>query len=321
MNQLNLLKKMSVIVADTSNIQLIKKYKPQDATTNPSLILKSVHSNQYDILIYKAIKYAKSKQTEEKKIVELASDKVAINFGKEILKYIPGRISTEIDSKYSFDSNLSVQKAKQIINMYEEEGIKKSKVLIKLAATWEGIQAAKHLEKQGIHCNLTLIFSLTQARACAEAGVFLISPFVGRIYDWYIKEKKLPLYDAELDPGVLSVRKIYEFYKKNSYKTIIMAASFRKIEQILALSGCDYLTISPELLEKLKNSKQENIERKLKPMLFKKPLAKKPLNRSDFLIQNNNNPMAIEKLSEGIRLFSHDRLELEKIVSEKLKVM
>ncbi|QCI19212.1 transaldolase [Buchnera aphidicola] len=318
MNQLNLLKKMSTIVADTSDIESIKKYKPQDATTNPSIILKSVNSNSYNHLIEKAIKYAKKKSTIKQTIAQLASDKVAINFGKEILKYIPGRISTEIDARYSFNYHLSVKKAKEIINMYEEEGIEKSKILIKLAATWEGIKATEILEKQGINCNLTLIFSLSQARIAADVGAFLISPFVGRIYDWYIQKNNINLYNVEIDPGVLSVRNIYQYYKERSYKTIIMAASFRKIEQILALSGCDYLTISPDLLKLLKNTQQNTLEQRLKP-IFKKKSKKCILSHSEFLFKHNENPMAVEKLSEGIRCFSNDRIELEKIIYKKLK--
>jgi len=318
MNQLNLLKKMSTIVADTSDIESIKKYKPQDATTNPSIILKSVNSKSYNHLIEKAIKYAQQKSNMKQTITQLASDKVAINFGKEILKYIPGRISTEIDARYSFNYHLSVKKAKEIINMYKEEGIEKSKILIKLAATWEGIKATETLEKQGINCNLTLIFSLSQARAAADAGAFLISPFVGRIYDWYITKNNMNIYDAEKDPGVLSVRKIYQYYKERSYNTIIMAASFRKIEQILALSGCDYLTISPELLQLLKTTQQNTLEQKLKPN-FKKKSKKDILSHSEFLFKHNENPMAVEKLSEGIRYFSNDRIELEKIICKKLK--
>ncbi|CAL4042275.1 Transaldolase A [Buchnera aphidicola (Anoecia corni)] len=318
MNQLNLLKKMSTIVADTSDIESIKKYKPQDATTNPSIILKSVNSKKYNYIIEKSIKYAKKKSSIKQTIAQLASDKVAINFGKEILKYIPGRISTEIDARYSFNCHLSVKKAKEIINMYEEEGIEKSKILIKLAATWEGIKATEALEKQGINCNLTLIFSLSQARAAADVGAFLISPFVGRIYDWYMQKNNINLYNAERDPGVLSVRKIYQFYKERSYKTIVMAASFRKIEQILALSGCDYLTISPELLKLLKNNQQDTLEQKLEP-IFNKKSKKYMLSHSEFLFEHNENPMAVEKLSEGIRYFSNDRIELEKIIYKKLK--
>jgi len=202
--------------------------------------------------------------------------------------------------------------------MYKEEGIEKSKILIKLAATWEGIKATETLEKQGINCNLTLIFSLSQARAAADVGAFLISPFVGRIYDWYMQKNNINAYNAEIDPGVLSVRNIYKYYKERSYKTIIMAASFRKIEQILALSGCDYLTISPELLKLLKNTHQNTLEQKLQP-IFKKKSKKCTLSHSEFLFKHNENPMAIEKLSEGIRCFSNDRIELEKIIYKKKK--
>lgn len=262
MNQLEALKQFTTVVADSGDIESIRNYHPEDATTNPSLILKASGLEGYKHLMDDAIEYAKKQGGSKETQIINASDKVAINLGMEILKSIPGRVSTEVDARLSFDRGMCVTKAEKLIRMYEEHGIDRSRVLIKLASTWEGIRAAEELEKNGIQCNLTLLFSFAQARACAEAGVFLISPFVGRIYDWYNSRKPMDPYVADEDPGVKSVRRIYDYYKKHRYSTIIMGASFRKVEQIIALAGCDRLTLSPNLLEELQNS-DAPLERKL----------------------------------------------------------
>ncbi|QCI25869.1 transaldolase [Buchnera aphidicola] len=312
MNQLNDLKKFTRIVVDSGDISEISAYKPSDATTNPSLILKTIFIPGYKKLIQDAIHYGKQHGRSEKDKIIYASDKIVVNIGAEILKHIPGRVSSEIDARISFDQFLCIEKAKRIINMYEDLGISRSKVLIKLAATWECIQAARELEKDNINCNLTLLFSFAQAKACAEANVFLISPFVGRIYDWYYENKLIEKYHSSIDPGVLSVKKIYSYYKKHNYKTIIMGASFRNIEQILELSGCDCLTISPVLLEKLQNN-SNRVTRKLIPSdRIIKPTS--CLTEPNFRWEHNQDRMAVEKLSEGIRQFSLDQEKLEKIL-------
>lgn len=311
-DKLTALKKFTTIVADTGDISMIKLYHPQDATTNPSLILSAISNPTYHKLIHDAIVWARKKTANKKKQIEYASDKVVVNIGAEILKYIPGRISTEIDARLSYDIDASYHKAKTIVKLYNEIGIETKSILIKLASTWQGIRAAELLEQEGIHCNLTLIFSFAQARACADAGVFLISPFVGRISDWY-KNKK---YDVNQDPGILFVTKIYKYYKQYNYATIIMGASFRNINQILNLAGCDYLTISPTLLQEL-SIKTGTVERKL---FFQEKLKMKPENmkESEFLWQHHQDPMAVEKLAEGIRNFSLDQQKLEKIISDCL---
>ncbi|WP_343188276.1 transaldolase [Buchnera aphidicola (Ceratoglyphina bambusae)] len=316
MNQLDQLKKYSTVVIDTGNLDLIKQFNPQDATTNPSLVLNTIKSSCYKNLISNSINYAKKIGGTSEEIILNASNKISVDLGTEILKLIPGKVSTEIDSRFSFNKNLCIYEAKKIIKLYEENNINKNRVLIKLASTWESIQAAKELEKENINCNLTLLFSFAQARACAEAKVFLISPFVGRIYDWYLKNKLLKINSNYKDPGVKSVRKIFNFYKKNNYKTIIMAASFRNTEQILSLSGCDYLTISPILLSKLK-SNNTIIDRKL--FLPEINVSKKSkLTESEFRFQHNKDAMAVEKLSEGIRQFSYDQEKIENIIRKNM---
>ncbi|CAL4319028.1 Transaldolase A [Buchnera aphidicola (Protaphis terricola)] len=313
MNQLDLLKKFTKIVADTSDIDSIRKYKPEDATTNPSLILQALNLDANQYFINKAIRYAKKKGGLNQDKLINASDKVLVDLGIEILKYIPGYISSEVDARLSFNQEKCILKAKKIINMYEEEGISRKRVLIKLASTWECIKAAEELQKDGIFCNLTLLFSFAQARACAEANVFLISPFVGRIYDWYKSQNLISNLSFDKDPGVISVYKIYEFYKKHNYKTIIMGASFRNIQQILSLSGCDRLTISPILLKKLALN-NEIFDRKLiPPNKFKVPPI--PLTEDEFRWEHNQDEMAVHKLSEGIRNFGKDQILLEKIFS------
>lgn len=316
MNQLDALKALTTVVADTGDIEAIKQYAPQDATTNPSLILKAASLPQYQPLFDDALNYARRQGgTRETQLIN-AGDRLAVNIGAEILKHVPGRISTEVDARLSFDRGMCVAKARKLISLYEEKDIPRSRILIKLASTWEGIRAAEELEREGINCNLTLLFSFAQARACAEAGVFLISPFVGRIYDWYQSKQPAAHYAAEQDPGVLSVRGIYDYYKRHRYNTVIMGASFRKVEQILALAGCDRLTISPALLEQLKNS-QEPVVRQLTPSVeaLNRPT---PLSEAEFRWEHCQDAMAVDKLAEGIRLFAVDQEKLEAMLAAKL---
>ncbi|QHM71980.1 transaldolase [Mixta intestinalis] len=316
MNQLDALKQFTTVVADSGDIESIRNYHPEDATTNPSLILKAAGLESYKHLIDDAIDYAKKQGGSKETQIINASDKVAVNLGMEILKSVPGRVSTEVDARLSFDRGMCVTKAEKLVRMYEDNGIDRSRILIKLASTWEGIRAAEELEKNGINCNLTLLFSFAQARACAEAGVFLISPFVGRIYDWYNSRKPLDPYIVDEDPGVKSVRNIYDYYKSHRYKTIIMGASFRKTEQILALAGCDRLTISPNLLQELQSS-DAPVERKLTPSTegFHEPA---PLSEAEFRWEHNQDPMAVEKLAEGIRQFAADQIKLEETLAARL---
>jgi len=319
MNQLDQLKKLTTVVADTGDFDAIEKYEPTDATTNPSLILKASEMPQYSELVDKAVAFAKENETEQKKQVELALDKTFILFGLETLKRIPGRVSTEVDARLSFDVEKSIEKARKLISIYEAAGIKRERILIKLASTWEGVLAAKVLEAEKIHCNMTLMFSMPQAIACAEAKVTLISPFVGRILDWYKKNENKESYPPDEDPGVKSVREIYNYYKKFDYKTVIMGASFRNKDQIIALAGCDFLTISPELLKELQSS-NDPVAKKLDSESAKKSgVEKKPLNESEFRYLLNENAMATEKLAEGIRKFAADVVKLENVIKEKIK--
>jgi transaldolase len=294
----------------------MEKYRPQDSTTNPSLLLSATQLSQYKSLVDDAIEYGKSKgkNTEEK--VSLAMDKLAVNFGAEILKIVPGRVSTELDARLSFDTEACITKARDIIALYKEIGIASDRVLIKIASTWEGIQAAKVLEKEGIHCNLTLLFNLGQAIACADAGVTLISPFVGRITDFYKKRDGKSSYEPEQDPGVLSVRNIFNYYKHHGYKTIVMGASFRSKEQILALAGCDFLTISPALLEELANSTADVVP-KLDASKTSK-VDKINVDEKTFRWLLNEDDMATEKLAEGIRKFAADIVKLEADIKAKI---
>jgi len=316
MNQLNALKKFSTIVADTSDIESICKYKPEDATTNPSLILQAVNSSVNQVFVEQAIQYAKKKGGSYQDQITNASDKILVELGIKILKKIPGYISSEVDARFSFSTEKCILKAKKLIDLYEEQGFSRNRILIKLAATWECIKAAEELKKDNILCNLTLVFSFAQARACAESNVFLISPFVGRIYDWYIAQNLLSKSFSGKDPGVISVCKIYNYYKKHGYETIIMGASFRNIQQILFLSGCDRLTISPSLLKELE-SNTAKLERQLSPpsSISTPPIA---LSEEEFRWEHNQDPMAVQKLSEGIRNFGNDQLFLEKILSKKI---
>ncbi|WP_049722275.1 transaldolase [Gilvimarinus polysaccharolyticus] len=312
--KLEQLKKMTDVVADTGDIEAIKLYKPQDATTNPSLLLKAAQLPQYKNLLDQCIVAAQKAGGSSDQQLKFASDHLAVAIGCEILKVVPGRISTEVDARLSFDTNASIDKAHQLIELYQQNGIDKSRVLIKLASTWEGIRAAEKLEKEGINCNLTLLFGFNQAAACADAGVFLISPFVGRILDWY-KASTGNEYTAETDPGVISVRHIYNYYKQQDVKTVVMGASFRNLGEIEALAGCDRLTISPQLLQELEND-TGTLERKLSADNTGEAIAKLQDNESSFRVGMNDDAMATEKLSEGIRNFAKDQVKLENLLKE-----
>jgi transaldolase len=307
MNQLEQLKQYTTIVADTGDFQSIKAFAPQDATTNPSLILKAVQKDEYKPIMEKVARDHAGKSTNE--IV----DHLLVAFGQEILKVIPGRVSTETDARLSFDTEGSIEKGRTLIRLYEAAGISRDRVLIKIASTWEGIRAAQVLEKEGIHCNLTLLFSLPQAIACADARVQLISPFVGRIYDWYKKSSGTDYTGAD-DPGVQSVKRIYTYYRKFGYDTEVMGASFRNTSQIIELAGCDLLTISPELLQKLAES-DAPLARKLVPAEAKNAdIVKLTLDEKTFRSLLNEDAMATEKLAEGIRAFCVDAVKLDKLI-------
>lgn len=319
MGYLDSFKTNTVVVADTGDFESIKKYCPTDATTNPSLLLAASLLPQYKHLLDKASEHAKTKSNNLEEQITIASDKLFVLFGLEILKLVPGRVSTEVDARLSFDKEAQIEKALEFIKQYEEAGIGKERVLIKLSATWEGIQAAKVLEEQhGIHCNLTLLFSFAQAIACAEAGVTLISPFVGRIYDWYVAKKGTKEFSLLEDPGVLSVTKIYNYYKKYGYKTQVMGASFRNVKQIEALCGCDLLTISPKLLEEM-TTKDGDVTKYLNEDKAKEAsLEKINLTEKSFRWMHNEDEMANDKLSEGIRKFAIDARKLEDLIRAKL---
>ncbi|MBM6550314.1 transaldolase [Marinomonas ostreistagni] len=314
-NKLSQLKEFTTIVADTGDITAIKDYLPEDATTNPSLMLKAAQIPEYAPFIDQAVAWAKEQSDDKAQQIVDANDKLAVIIGTEILKYVPGRVSTEVDARLSYDKDATIEKARRLISLYEDAGISKDRVLIKAASTWEGIKAAEELEKEGINCNLTLLFSFTQAQACAEAGVFLISPFVGRILDWY-KKSTGEEYTAETDPGVVSVTEIYNYYKQHGYKTIVMGASFRNIGEIEQLAGCDRLTISPALLEELKKD-ESKLERKLTPTDNITP-AGEPVTEQAFRWALNEDAMATEKLAEGIRNFAVDQRKLEDLIEAKL---
>ncbi len=310
------LRDVTTVVADTGEIEAIKKFQPVDATTNPSLLLKAAQIPEYNSYIEEAVAWAKQQSNDETQQLDDAGDKLAVLIGKEISAVIPGRISTEVDARLSFDTEATIAKAKKLIALYEESGISKDRVLIKIASTWEGIKAAEQLEKEGIQCNLTLLFSFAQARACAEAGVFLISPFVGRILDWYKANTDVTEYTGETDPGVLSVRRIYQYYKEYGYNTVVMGASFRNIGEIKALAGCDRLTIAPALLDELE-SEQGELETKLS---FSGDVKPQPENMSEaqFRWEHNEDPMATQKLAEGISNFAKDQVKLENLLKAKL---
>jgi len=316
---LSQLKQFSVIVADTGDFDSIRKYQPRDTTTNPSLLLKAAQMPEYSALVEKALADAKKESTNASQTLGIALDKLAVAFGLEILNIVPGRVSTEVDARLSFDMEASIAKARSLISRYEKAGISRERILIKVASTWEGICAAKQLTREGIHCNLTLLFSFAQAVACAEAGVQLVSPFVGRILDWYKKSTGRDSYPPAEDPGVVSVTRIYNYYKKYGYPTEVMGASFRNVGEILQLAGCDLLTISPTLLEEMQKT-AGTLARKLNPETAsancKEP--KLSLEEKTFRWMLNEDQMATEKLSEGIRLFAADTLKLEKFIAPKL---
>jgi len=315
-DQLTQLKAMTTVVADTGDIEAIAKFQPQDATTNPSLLLKAAAIESYQPLLTKAVEWAKTQSNDAKQQVIDAADKLSVLIGLEILNIVPGRISTEVDARLSFDTQASIAKGEKLVAMYEEAGISRDRILIKVASTWEGIKAAEILEKKGINCNLTLLFGFAQARACAEAGVYLISPFVGRILDWYKANTDKKEYTADEDPGVISVTSIYNYYKENGYNTVVMGASFRNVDEILALAGCDRLTISPQLMNELENSTEQVVQK-----LVAKPASENtqsPLTEQAFRWQMNEDPMATQKLAEGIRNFAADQVKLEKQLAELL---
>ena len=313
-SKLDQLKTMTTVVADTGDIQAIKQWQPQDATTNPSLLLKAASMSQYQPLLAQAVNYGKQQADDEPTQLARASDYLAVAIGKEILNTIPGRVSTEVDARLSFDTQATIDKARQLIELYAELGVPKDRVLIKIASTWEGIQAAKQLELLGIQCNLTLLFSFTQAVAAAEAGAYLISPFVGRILDWYKASTGKSDYSAQEDPGVISVSKIYNFYKTSGYKTVVMGASFRNTGEIEQLAGCDRLTISPDLLAKLAEDQGELTQQLLPTSASKPPLLS--MTEKRFRWEFNEDAMATEKLAEGIRKFAADQYTLEILLKE-----
>lgn len=318
MNILEQLKEFTKVVADTADVDDIKKYNTVDATTNPSIIYSEILNEKYKDILANAIDYAKTKSRNKKEQLVLALDKIIIDCGVEILKVVPGRVSTETDARLSFDTKGTIKKARELIQLYESAGISRDRILIKIASTWEGIRAAKVLTKEGIHCNLTLLFSFPQAIACAEAGVQLISPFVGRILDWYNKYKQILEIKPSEEPGVLLVIEIYNYYKKFGYKTEIMGASFRNTGEIVELAGCDLLTITPKLLQELEQD-NKYIDRKLSPPAnIISPKGKAKMNEANFRWSMNENSMATEKLADGIRKFTSDIIKLEIIINKEL---
>lgn len=316
-NLLSQLKTMTTVVADTGDIDSIKQWQPQDATTNPSLILKACRSGKFNALIEEAI--ANSKPDSPSRIADIC-DLLTVYFGREITQIIPGYVSTEVDARLSFDTQKTIEKARKLIHLFGQQGVSRDRVLIKIASTWEGIQAAQILEQEGIHCNLTLLFSFYQAVACAEAGATLISPFVGRILDWYKQHTGQDHYEPLEDPGVLSVTKIYNYYKQFDYSTIVMGASFRNIGEIQALAGCDRLTISPDLLQQL-SEEESPLDRRLSPEKIQgteeSPIA---IDEKSFRWHMNEDAMATEKLAQGIRSFAADQVTLENLVKEEFSL-
>lgn len=318
MSKLDQLKAMTTIVADTGEFEEIQQYRPTDATTNPSLIFAAASKPEYQFLIEEAIQWGKKKGENSAEILEYIIEKIFVNFGLEILKIIPGRVSTEVDARLSFDVEGSLKKARRFIALYEKAGIPRERILIKLASTWEGIKAAEVLEKEGIHCNMTLMFSLAQAIGCAQVGATLISPFVGRILDWYKKNENKESYPPAEDPGVKSVTQIYNYYKKMGIKTQIMGASFRNSEEITELAGCDLLTIAPKLLQELQKA-EGNVPKKLDAKAAQQMAIEKiAIDEKHFRWELNENAMATEKLSEGIRNFAKDLVKLEKTIQQRL---
>jgi transaldolase len=319
MNLLEQLKQVTQVVADTGDFEGMMKYQPLDATTNPSLIYAASRKPAYAHLVEQAVGIGRRLGGTSKQKLAHTMDLLAVLFGMEILKIVPRRVSTEVDARLSFDTEATIEKARKLIGLYEERGINREKILIKVATTWEGINAARELKKEGIHCNLTLLFSMAQAIACAEAGVQLISPFVGRIYDWYRKERGVDHIPGEDDPGVQSVKKIYHYYKKFGYTTEVMGASFRNIGEITELAGCDLLTISPDLLGELEDTEMELV-RKLDPSdSAKTDFERISLDEKAFRWMHNEDPMAVEKLSDGIRKFTADLVRLEEYIGATIR--
>ncbi|KLD64259.1 transaldolase [Dyella japonica DSM 16301] len=315
-SQLEQLRQYTTVVADTGDIEAIARWRPVDATTNPSLLLKAIENPKFAPLIEESVAWAKGQSNSREQQLVDASDHLAVAVGRKIVDIVPGRVSTEVDARLSFDVDASIAKAERLVGLYAEHGVSRDRILIKLASTWEGIRAAEQLEKRGINCNLTLLFSFEQAVACAEAGVFLISPFVGRIMDWYVANTATKTYAPEEDPGVQSVRRIYAWYKQHGFKTVVMGASFRNIGQIQALAGCDRLTISPDLLEKL-DQDSAPLQRALNDNGATQA-APKPITEAQFRWGHNEDPMATDKLADGIRKFAVDQRKLEKLLAEKL---
>lgn len=313
MSQLEKLKQITTVVADTGDIEAIARFKPVDATTNPSLLLKAAELPQYKNLLITAKEWANTQGGSEQTILDNMTDRLAVEIGKEILKIIPGRISTEVDARLSFDTEATLERARKLIALYQEAGIGRERILIKIASTWEGIQAARQLEQEGINCNLTLLFSFAQAAACADAGVYLISPFVGRILDWY-KANQEGDFSGANDPGVQSVSRIYNYYKANDYKTIVMGASFRNIGEIQELAGCDRLTIAPALMQELEDNTAE-LPTKLEAATANSEQGRLSLTEAEFRWMMNEDEMATEKLAQGIRSFAADQVKLEQLLS------
>jgi transaldolase len=317
--QLEQLKRHTLVVADTGELEAIERFQPEDATTNPSLVLKAIQAGHYPEQVEQVLAWAKENSASAEEAIQKACDRLSVLMGAEILKRVPGKVSTEVPAALSFDTEATLAKAGELIEHYKALGVDtENRVLIKIAATWEGIQAARVLESRGVKCNLTLIFNMAQARACAEAGAFLISPFVGRILDWYVKQDASRTYTGEEEPGVKSVSAIHTFFKRHDYPTIVMGASFRNVDEIIALAGCDRLTISPALLQEL-SSKDGEITPRLKDdgQRAPRPAA---LTEAQFRWEMNEDAMATEKLAEGIRTFNADQTKLEKLISERMGV-
>lgn len=315
-SQLEQLRQYTTVVADTGDIEAIARYKPVDATTNPSLLLKAAGITGYAPLLDEAVSWAKSRSQDHAQQITDAGDHLAVAVGRKILDLVPGRVSTEVDARLSFDTDATIAKAERLIGLYEDAGVKRDRILIKIASTWAGIRAAEQLERRGIQCNLTLLFSFEQAVACAEAGVYLISPFVGRIMDWYVANTDAKSFEPEQDPGVQSVRRIYDWYKRHGFETVVMGASFRNAGQIRALAGCDRLTISPDLLEKL-DASNEPLPRALEDAGARAPRPE-PISEPAFRWGHNEDAMATDKLADGIRKFAADQVKLEKLLAAKL---
>ena len=315
MDQLSALKQMTTVVADTGDIDAIRQFTPQDATTNPSLLLKASQDPKYAPLLDQARAWAQTQGGSDAEMLANMTDYLAVLIGTEITKIVPGYISTEVDARFSFDTKATLDKAHRLIELYDAQGISKDRVLIKIASTWEGIQAARELEKEGIRCNLTLLFGFAQAQACADAGAYLISPFVGRILDWYKKQSPDADFSGDNDPGVQSVTRIYNYYKANGYDTVVMGASFRNTGEIISLAGCDRLTIGPGLLEELAAT-QDEVERRLDAAKASSSDVKHGPSEGEFRWAQNDDAMATEKLAEGIRGFAADQVKLEQLLAK-----